>query len=126
MNIRLLLAIFHTLIEGAILIVVMLFGLPRLGITIPLPLIIVLIAGWAIASIIIYRLVSRALGRKPAVGAEAISGSSGRVVKPLDPEGLIKVSGELWRARSSAGRRDTGKEVIVVRQEGTLLIVRAK
>jgi membrane protein implicated in regulation of membrane protease activity len=79
---------------------------------------------WAIVAVIIYRAGSRALRRKPAVGPEAIIGSKGRVVSPLEPEGLIRIGAELWRAKTSGGRIDAGTEVTVVEQDGTLLIVR--
>ena len=125
MNSRLILAILSTLLEEAILAVAVLVGLPELGINIPLPVLIALMIAWAIVAIIIYRTGSRALGRKPAVGPEAIVGSKGRVVSPLEPEGLIKIGAELWRAKSSGERIDIGKEVTVVEHDGTMLIVHA-
>jgi membrane-bound serine protease (ClpP class) len=51
-------------------------------------------------------------------------GSQGKVVSPLDPQGVVRIKGELWKATSAAGRIDTGEEVTVVRQEGLKLIVR--
>jgi membrane-bound ClpP family serine protease len=125
MNSRLILAIVSTLLEEAVLAVVVLVGLPELGINIPLPVLIALMIAWAIVAIIIYRVVSHALGRKPVVGPEAIVGSKGKVVSPLEPEGLIKIGAELWRAKSSGERIDVGKEVTVVEQDGTMLIVHA-
>ena len=124
MNSRLILAIVSTLLEEAVLAVVVLVGLPELGINIPLPFLIALMIAWAIVAIIIYWMGSRALGRKPAVGPEAIVGSKGRVVSPLEPEGLIKIGAELWRAKSSGERIDVGKEVTVVEQDCTMLVVR--
>jgi membrane-bound ClpP family serine protease len=51
-------------------------------------------------------------------------GSKGEVVSPLDPEGVIKIRGERWIAKSARGRLDTGEEVTVVGQVGLKLIVR--
>jgi len=124
MNNRLILAIISTILEEAILAGVVLLGLPRLGINIPLPILIALMLGWAIVAVTLYTTGSRALGQKPVVGPEAVIGSRGRVVRPLEPEGLIRLGGELWRARSLSGKVDAGAEVTVVKQEGTLLIVR--
>ena len=124
MNNRLILAIVSTLLEEAILAAAVLWGLPRLGVNIPLPVLIALMLGWAIVAITIYLTGSRALMRKPVVGPEAVAGSKGRVVRPLEPEGLIRIGAELWRAKSLSGNIDTGAEVTVVEQEGTLLIVR--
>ena len=42
------------------------------------------------------------------------------------PEGMVRIKGELWRAKSASGRMDTGEEVTVVRQDGLKLIVRKR
>ena len=100
------------------------WGLPQLGIHLPLAVLIILMAVLAAYAVITYRLGSQALKRKPVAGLSDMVGSKGKVVSPLDPEGLVKIKGELWRS-SSAGRRiDAGEEVIVVGQEGLKLIVR--
>jgi len=45
------------------------------------------------------------------------------VVSPLDPDGLVRIRGELWVAESATGRMDTGEEIVVVGQEGLKLVV---
>ncbi|MBA7700729.1 hypothetical protein ES703_109452 [subsurface metagenome] len=50
-------------------------------------------------------------------------GSNGEVVKTLAPEGLVKIKGELWAAKSAGRRIDTSEEITVVGQEGLKLIV---
>jgi membrane-bound ClpP family serine protease len=120
---RLLAAILNTIIEEGIVVAVILFGLPRLGITVPVSVLIVLLILWAVISVVLYRLVSRALRRKPAVGVETLIGGWGMVVVPLEPEGMVKLGGELWRARSEGRRIEKGEEIVVRRVKGTLLIV---
>ncbi|HOL21425.1 MAG TPA: nodulation protein NfeD [bacterium] len=61
--------------------------------------------------------------RKVATGREALMGEKGRVVKSLKPEGLIFIQGEYWKARSISGEVHEGKEVVVRRYDGLVLIV---
>lgn len=122
---RLILAILSTLLEETALAVVVLVGLPELGIHLPLPVLIALMIGWAVVTVIIYRAGSHALRVKPMAGPEAIIGMKGKVVRPIDPDGLIKIGGELWRAKSAGSSIDIGEEVTVVEQDSTMLIVRS-
>jgi membrane protein implicated in regulation of membrane protease activity len=123
MSTRLLTAILSIIIEEGILVAVVLFGLPRIGVRLPLFVLIILAVAWVAVSALLYRAGTRALDRKIAVGAETLAGSRGRVVVPLEPEGMVKLGGELWRARCYERRIEKGEEVIVQRAEGTLLIV---
>mgnify|MGYP001080391222 CR=1 FL=1 len=120
---RLIWAIVSTLLEETALVAVVLVGLPELGIKIPLASLIALMVAWAAVSVLTYRAGSRALRRKPMAGPEAIVGSKGKVVKTLDPEGLIRIGAELWRAKSAGNKINVGEEVTVARQNGTKLIV---
>jgi len=121
---RLILAILSSLLEEAALVAIVFWGLPRLGIHIPLGGLIALMAALAAFEVITYRIGSRALKRKPVAGLSSMVGSKGRVVSPLDPEGLVRIKGELWQSRSSGRRINIGEEVIVVGQDGLKLIVR--
>ena len=123
-NPRLILAILSTLFEETALVAVVLWGLPKLGVRLPLAVLIALMVAWAAYAVITYRLGSRALKRKSVAGLSSMVGSKGKVVSPLDPEGLVKIKGELWQSSSDGGRIDVGEEVIVVGQEGLKLIVR--
>jgi membrane protein implicated in regulation of membrane protease activity len=120
---RLILAIISTILEETALAVVVLIGLPELGINLPLAVLIVLMIGWAIVALFAYRAGSRALKVKPMAGPEAIIGTRGRVVRPLEPDGLIEIGAELWRAKSDGDNIDVGKEVTIVKRKGTILIV---
>jgi membrane-bound ClpP family serine protease len=51
-------------------------------------------------------------------------GSRGKTVSRLDPEGLVRIRGELWESRADGRRINTGERVTVVGQEGLKLIVR--
>jgi len=123
MTTRLILAIVSTLLEEAAMVAVVLLGLPKLGIHIPLAGLIALMVAWGAYAIITYRIGSRALRRKPEIVLPLIS-SKGKVVSPLAPEGFIRIKGELWQATSVGGNIDNGEEVTVVGQDGLKLVVR--
>jgi membrane-bound serine protease (ClpP class) len=124
MTARLIVAIVTTLLEEAALAAIVLWGLPQLGVHLPPAVLIVLIAALAAYAVITYRLGSQALRKKPVAGLSDMVGSQGRVVSPLDPEGLVRIKGELWKSKSVGRRIEAGEEVTVVGQEGLRLIVR--
>lgn len=121
---RLVLAIISTLLEEAALVAVVLLGLPRLGVHIPLPGLIALMVVWGAYSTFTYRLGSRALRMKQVLGLPDMVGSKGKVVSPLAPEGLVRIRGELWVAKSTSGEMEAGRKVIVVGQDSLKLVVR--
>ena len=123
MTARFILAIISTLLEEAALVVIVLLGLPKLGIEIPLAGLIALMVAWGTYSVITYRMGSRALRKKPEIGLPDMVGSKGKVVSLLTPEGLVRIRGELWIAKSASERINIGEGVIVVGQEGLKLIV---
>jgi membrane-bound serine protease (ClpP class) len=120
---RLILAILSTLLEEAALVVIVLWGLPQLGIEIPLAGLIAIMVVWGVFSVFIYRMGSRALRKEPVAGLGMMIGSKGKVVNPLDPVGRVKIRGEFWEAKSAAGRIRTGEEITVVGQDGLKLVV---
>ncbi len=124
MRARLIFAVISTLLEEAALVVIVLWGLPQIGIHIPLPGLIALMMVWGAYSLITYRIGSRALKKRPLIGLPDMVGSKGEVVSPLAPEGLVRIMGELWVARSAGSEMRPGGKVIVVGQDGLKLIVR--
>ncbi len=124
MIVRLILAIISTLLEEAALVAIVLWALPQIGVHIPLYGLIALMVAWAAWSVIVYRICSRALRRKPVISVPDMAGSKGKVVNSLVPEGLVRIRGELWVAKSASGEIKSGGEVIVVGQDGLKLVVR--
>ncbi|WP_394356111.1 NfeD family protein [Thermococcus stetteri] len=87
---------------------------------------IILVTGILLALFFLFGMaaVIRAHRRKPETGREEMIGAIGKVVEDLDPEGLIKVRGELWKAVSADGSTiKVGEKVRVVRMDGLTLIV---
>ncbi|MFC1932024.1 NfeD family protein [Chloroflexota bacterium] len=121
---RLVLAIISTLLEEAAIVVIVLWGLPQIGVHIPVAGLVALMVAWGTYSVTTYRIGSRALRRKPLVSLPDMVGSKGKVVSPLAPEGMVKIKGELWVAKSAGGEMQPDEEVIVVGQDGLKLVVR--
>jgi len=55
----------------------------------------------------------KAQTRKPTTGAEGIIGEEGEAISNLDPEGEVRVHGEIWNAESTDGFISQGTRVIV-------------
>jgi len=121
---RLVLGIISTILEEAAIVVIVRWGLPEIGVDIPLWGLIILMVVWLAYSVVTYRIGSRALRRKPVVGLPDMVGSKAKVVSPLAPEGLVRIRGELWVAKSAGGEMELGREVIVVGQDSLKLVVR--
>jgi membrane protein implicated in regulation of membrane protease activity len=60
--------------------------------------------------------------RRVAAGAETLVGKTGKVLSRLAPEGQIELSGEIWKARSTA-EAEVGQAVRVVGRDGLTLTV---
>lgn len=83
----------------------------------------------AASLLLIYWALRSVVRRRQITGREGMVGLKGKVVKPLNPTGVVKIEGELWNA--SAAGETTGtigieEEVVVVNVEGLKLIVRRK
>ena len=73
--------------------------------------------------VVVSTLAFRAYRTRPKTGMEAMTGAVGVVKEPLDPEGLVFVHGEYWRALSGE-RLEPGEKVRVENAEGLLLKVK--
>ena len=120
---RLILAIVTTILEEAAMVAAVVWGLPLLGVHIPIWILIVVMIGWAAYTIFTFRKGTHALRRKPVSGLLNMVGSKGEVVNPLAPEGVVRIGGELWTAKSARGWIRPGEEVTVVEQDRLKLVV---
>jgi membrane protein implicated in regulation of membrane protease activity len=120
---RLVIAIITNLLDEAIIVALIVFGLPRLGVHIPLWGTILICIGFLIYAVIFYRIGSTILGKKPLPGFSDMTGIEGKTTVRLAPKGFVKIESELWEAKAENGPIEAGARVIVVRQEGMKLIV---
>ncbi|WP_048149560.1 NfeD family protein [Thermococcus sp. AM4] len=110
--------------DEIIVAIVLLAVLPALGIEVP-----IFITGFILGVLIVKDVLvapyvlGGGLERKPSTGAEALVGRTAVVVEDLLPEGLVKLDGELWRAKCLHGTARRGEKVRVAGVEGTKLIV---
>lgn len=62
--------------------------------------------------------------RRAAVGTETLIGESAVVTERCDPDGRVKIKGELWRARATTAEPiDAGTSVQVLAVEDLTLLV---
>jgi membrane-bound ClpP family serine protease len=124
MKVRLIVAIITSLLDEAAIVAAILWGLPRLGVKIPLWGMITIVIGFAIFAVVSFRIGSRTLKKKPMLGFTNMIGTEGLSSTRLSPDGLIKIDGELWAARSEKGLIEEGSKIVVTGQKGLKLIVK--
>lgn len=73
--------------------------------------------------VVVAGLAFRAFRTRPRLGIDGLLGESGVVRELIDPEGLIFVHGEYWRAKAGE-RLEPGEKVVVTAVEGLMLEVR--
>jgi membrane-bound ClpP family serine protease len=121
---RLIFTVISTILEEAAIVAIVLWGLPSIGINIPWPGLIAVMLAWLGWAVFTYWMGSRALRQKSLVSLSDMVGTKGTAVNRLDPDGLVKIKGELWVAKSAAGAIEKDREVVVMAQEGLRLVVR--
>ncbi len=122
-NPRLIVAIITNLLDEAVIVAAIIFGLPRLGIDIPLWGIILICTAFLAYAVIFYKIGSDVLKKKPLLffGYGGRRGADGRTV---ESDGFIRAASELWEARAEQGTIPPGTQIIVVSQNGLKLVVR--
>jgi membrane-bound ClpP family serine protease len=125
-NARLIVAVITNLLDEAIIIGLILWGLPRLGIRIPVYVLVLVSVAFLIYAVGFYTVGSKILRKKPLPGFSSMIDTEGRAATVLSPKGLVIIEGELWEARSESGIIEKGEDVVVTGQLGLKLVVRRK
>lgn len=112
--------------DEAIVLLLVILVLPRLGVRLSLPIIIGIVLVVAGLVLVTHKLVISSFHRKPSTGREGMIGLRGKVVKPLKPVGTIIVKGENWTAKSVDNYIQAGENVEVIEVDGLTLRVSAK
>ncbi len=120
------LIILVSLIDDIIILVVV-FGL-LWYFKVELPLWAMIIIGLVLATYIYVRTwaVLPSLRRKTVTGAEGMIGLEGEVVEQLTPNGIIRVCGETWKAKSVEGNIESGEDVVILKMDRLCLDVKRK
>ena len=75
---------------------------------------------------IVHRAIVPSLRRRRVTGAEGMVGLNGEVVKSLKPDGVVRVGGEYWQAKSIEGDIEAGEDVEIIDIDRLSLEVRRK
>lgn len=110
-----------SLLEEGALVAAVLWLLPRLGITVPLWGLIIMMVALGTHACVSYWLGRKALARQSVVPPGV--GTRGRATTLIAPTGYVRVDGELWRASSSRSI-DAGEEIAVTGRERMTLLIR--
>lgn len=125
MNVRLIVAFVTSLLDEAIILALILWGLPKLGVSLSLFWTVLIVVFFAIWAVVTFRIGTRALSQEPVIGLSSMVGTQGKVASRLSPEGFVIIKGELWLARSETGEAiGTCEEIVVTGQKGLKLTVR--
>ena len=116
-------SIITSLAQEAGIALLLLWLFPLFGVKVPFWIVIALLAGFPIFAYMMYRIGHPTILYKEVSAPESIVGQIGTVEKRLDPEGYIKINGELWRSLAEDGPIKEGEEVTVTAIEGLRLTV---
>jgi membrane-bound ClpP family serine protease len=125
MNARLLITIISNLIWEGLIVAAAVWLLPLAGVNLQWWAIMLIVVAFAVYAAFMYRIGNRTIKKKALPGATDMIGVKGHVVKKLAPAGLVSIEGELWEAVSHSGSIEAGIEIVVVRQQGFRLEVKA-
>ena len=75
---------------------------------------------------IIHRAIIPSLHRRKTTGSEGMVGLLAEVVEPLMPTGVVRVTGEYWKAKSTGGDVAIGESVEIIGLNRLVLEVRRK
>jgi len=121
---RLILAVISTALEEAAIWAVWRFLLPEFDINLHVGILIGVMIAWGVFSICTFLFTTRALRKQAMVGLPSMVGAKGKAAGNLNPEGMVKIRGELWSALSQDGNISAGEEIIVTGENGLKLLVR--
>lgn len=125
-NIKDWLKILVLLLDEAAAVVLVLVILWALKIEIPLPIAVfaALLLGGLV--FVIHKAVIPTFHKKQITGAEGLIGLEGEVVEPLNPQGVIKIKDEYWKAKSVGENIAVGEEVEILKVDRLTLMVKRK
>jgi membrane-bound ClpP family serine protease len=118
-NFRLLGTILLSLIDEAIILIVIIIILSQIGIDIPLWAIIITVLIFIAITFVIYR----SLRKNPQLGFENMLGLSGLAIENIGRKGTVRIEGELWAAKAKDENIKVGTQILVVEQTGLKLTV---
>ena len=98
--------------------------LPALGIELVFWVPVSIMVAWLVAGTWLFIFTTRTLKQQAPVGLPSMVGCKGKAAGRLAPEGMVKIKGELWSARSEEGDIENGDSILVIGEDGLKLLVR--
>ncbi len=114
------------LLDEAVAVVLVLLVLWFFKIRISLPVAIVMALLLGTFAFITHKVIIPSFHRKKITGSEGMMGLTGEVIEPLAPVGVVRVSGEYWKAKSVGGEIMAGEDVEILGMNRLTLEVRSK
>lgn len=121
---RFLVAVLTTSAEETAIFVIWRFVLPEFDINLPVGFLIGVMSAWFCFSVWLFIFTTQTLKKQVPVGLPSMIGSKGKVTRSLNPEGLVRIKGEIWGAASMGDNIEVGAEIEVVDEDGLKLQVR--
>ena len=120
---RLVLAIISTTFEEIAIYAIWRWLLPEFGIYLPVAALAALMASWLAFSLWLFVFTTKTIKKQVPIGLPSMVGATGKAAGPLDPEGMVRIRGELWGAVAAEGNIGAGEAIVVVSQDGLKLKV---
>jgi len=119
-------AVIGGVLKQAALVAIAFWGLPQLGYSLPLWAVVLIGLALAVQSGFSYVIALRVQKRKPVMGSQTMIGKHCLAITVLNPEGYVRVDGELWQAVSAAGVVEAGTKVLVIAVKNMALMVKGE
>ncbi len=106
----------------ALVLVLLVLWFFKIRISLPVAIIIALTLGTAV--FITHKVIIPSFHKEQVTGSEGMIGLEAKVIEPLIPFGVVRVEGELWKAKSVDEDIAAGEDVEIVRLKKLVLEVR--
>ena len=111
------------LVDEIAVMLFLLIILPSIGIKVPLKISLTILTILILKDVLFVPFLWKVLEKRVEVGEEALIGAEGIVIEELNPEGVVRIGREYWKATIKEGRAEVGERVRVVALSGLKLIV---
>lgn len=114
------------LLDELAVVVLVLLALWYFDVNMPASLAVVLALVLGGVVFLTHRVIIPSFHRKEVTGRSAMVGLEGSVIEPLRPDGMVRVTGECWKATAPDGYIPEGETIEVIGSAGLTLTVRRK
>ncbi len=109
---------------AALVLVLLVLWFFKIRISFEIVIVIALLLGTFV--FITHKVIIPSFHKRKVTGSEGMMGLVGEVIEPLAPVGVVRVEGELWKAKSVDDDIAAGEDVEILRLEKLTLEVRRK